>query len=546
MRPASYLSTSRHGVFYLRLPIPRSAHPERRRTDLKVSLATREPRVAATLSRLLTVSGQSALAAASARGMRYDEIRHHVQEYLKVALSNFREGIGQDGPMEGLHLTALQNSLWASEMPFEEWCDTIGAEGAERALRSLCEARDIEPDLTEKTRTLMLKELHKMWRAFTSQAVAHNQSFDSLQTEAPPSTTVAAVPAPPVPTPTTIPAEPFWDVVDRYMREKDRSQEWAAKTRSEKTEALNLLAELTDSKPLASLTKADAREIKDILQRMPKNRSKNPQTRGKPVRDILDMKGIETPTARTVNVYIGHYQSLLGWAKLNGYVEENVFDGLRLKLKNATSEPARKAFSEEQLSRLHHHLTINPDGLVKKPEHKWVTLVAMYTGARLNEVAQLDVSDVKDLSGIACIDITTEGSPNKRLKNASSKRVIPIHADLIALGFLEFVEQLRARGTVRLFPALSYCPKNGYGRNVGRWFGDSFLPRLGIDDEALVFHSLRHTMNTQLARKNVPEQLQKAILGHKQNGMTYDTYFTAGFLPDQLYPEVNKFRAIPD
>lgn len=52
MRPASYLSTSRHGVFYLRLPIPRSAHPERRRTDLKVSLATREPRVAATLSQI--------------------------------------------------------------------------------------------------------------------------------------------------------------------------------------------------------------------------------------------------------------------------------------------------------------------------------------------------------------------------------------------------------------------------------------------------------------------------------------------------------------
>ena len=99
---------------------------------------------------------------------------------------------------------------------------------------------------------------------------------------------------------------------------------------------------------------------------------------------------------------------------------------------------------------------------------------------------------------------------------------------------------------MRLFPALSYCPKNGYGRNVGRWFGDSFLPRLGIDDEVLVFHSLRHTMNTQLARKNVPEQIQKAILGHKQNGMTYDTYFTAGFLPDQLYPEVNKRRVIPD
>jgi integrase len=76
---------------------------------------------------------------------------------------------------------------------------------------------------------------------------------------------------------------------------------------------------------------------------------------------------------------------------------------------------------------------------------------------------------------------------------------------------------------------------------VGRWFNDSLLVKLKMKKPTLVFHSLRHSMNTQLAQRDVPDHLQKAVLGHAQSGMSYDTYFRDGFLLSQLRPVVNQF-----
>jgi hypothetical protein len=62
MRLAAYLTASRHGIFYFRYPLPIANHPTQKRGHVKVSLSTREPRLARHLARLLSVAGQSLLA----------------------------------------------------------------------------------------------------------------------------------------------------------------------------------------------------------------------------------------------------------------------------------------------------------------------------------------------------------------------------------------------------------------------------------------------------------------------------------------------------
>ena len=161
---------------------------------------------------------------------------------------------------------------------------------------------------------------------------------------------------------------------------------------------------------------------------------------------------------------------------------------------------------------------------------------------RLNEVSQLGVSDLLLQDGVWCFSFTTDGDDdNKHLKTEASKRLVPVHDELLSCGLKSFMDAARAKRHARLFPALSYDKQNGYGRNVGRWFNESFLVKLGMKKATLSFHCLRHTMNTQLGQKNVPEHIQKAILGHTQSGMSYNTYFKEGFLPEQLLPEINKF-----
>ena len=125
-------------------------------------------------------------------------------------------------------------------------------------------------------------------------------------------------------------------------------------------------------------------------------------------------------------------------------------------------------------------------------------MLDLFTGARLNEVCQLEIADIQEKDGIWFLNITDEGDDRKTVKAKSSHRKVPLHSRLLELGFLEFVES-RKSGK-RLFPDYSYNSNGGFGRALGRWYNETFLTKLGIKKPSLVFHSHRHTMVTRLGQ----------------------------------------------
>lgn len=541
MRLAAYLSTSRHGIFYFRYPLPTANHPAQKRGHVKVSLATREPRQAAQYARLLAVAGQTLLARPMVLAMRYDEIRKHVQEHFSQMLREFRVGIAKDGPLPDDRLYALTASQTQATGSIPDWLELTQHNDATALVRSFCERRGIVEIPEGQKAGLLAAELQKGFREFAAQALAHNAGFDAVSLDPQhPSAPISRQ------TPIEVAARaaevlPLADVLSRYFAELDRTKALAAKTDGEKRDALALMSELTGAKAPAHMTKADVQEVKAALFKLPKNRSKNPKTRGLKLRDALEVTGVEHIAARTMNVYLGHMQHFFGWAVDNGYAADNVFQGLRLKRTARTEEEGRKAFSTEQLRLMFSHLTDQDSALVRKDIHKWPALVGMFTGMRLNEIAQLEVRDIELRDEVWCINVTSDGEGMKRLKNASSRRRVPVHSKLAASGFLDFYQTQKASGHVRLFPDLTYSPQNGFGRNAGRWFNERFLPELGLGNGGLVFHCLRHTMITRLAQAGVEEPLVKALVGHSQTGVTYSTYFKEGFLPTQLQDAINRF-----
>ena len=70
----------------------------------------------------------------------------------------------------------------------------------------------------------------------------------------------------------------------------------------------------------------------------------------------------------------------------------------------------------------------------------------MYTGARVNELAQLSLTDIIEEGGIPAIIITAAGDDTKRIKSESSRRTILLHNDLLTLGFLVYVNNIREKG----------------------------------------------------------------------------------------------------
>ena len=144
----------------------------------------------------------------------------------------------------------------------------------------------------------------------------------------------------------------------------------------------------------------------------------------------------------------------------------------------------------------------------------------MFTGARLNELCQLHVTDIRRLSNIWVISI--RDGDDRRVKNDTSIRDVPIHSKLIELGFLNFVSAQKKAGEVRLFSELR-SHRDGYGGSASKWFCD-YQDRCGVKvlDEARElksFHSFRHTVSTMLANSTAPglyERVINQILGHEK------------------------------
>lgn len=166
------------------------------------------------------------------------------------------------------------------------------------------------------------------------------------------------------------------------------------------------------------------------------------------------------------------------------------------------------------------------------PAAYWIPLLGLYTGASISELCQLQPADVLDKDGIACISINDEAE-GKRVKTEQRKREVPLHSELVRLGFLEYVEAVRQAREEWLWPALSFRTDKPGGYFSG-WFSRL---RKTAPENVPDFHSFRHTVRSKLAEKHFPEALQDRITGHKVTGsagVRVYTHYTLAVLSEAV------------
>lgn len=134
----------------------------------------------------------------------------------------------------------------------------------------------------------------------------------------------------------------------------------------------------------------------------------------------------------------------------------------------------------------------------KYPHRFWGPILGLYSGARVNEVAQLRAADVMHVDGVAGFLVTTRGEGNK-VKNTSSLRFVPLAQPVLDAGFLHFVDEVRASGVDRLFPDLPNSTGLGFGRQLSRQFS-TYIKRQGVTEEGMGFHAFRHYFITHTDR----------------------------------------------
>ncbi|OUL98762.1 hypothetical protein A8M77_29920 [Variovorax sp. JS1663] len=187
---------------------------------------------------------------------------------------------------------------------------------------------------------------------------------------------------------------------------------------------------------------------------------------------------------------------------------------------NGTTAPTgtkakREAWSVEQLGKLFASDLFTAYVL---PEHKnagadaayWFQVIAIYSGARLHEIAGLAPGDFSVRNGVPVFEI-------RKSKTVAGERTVPVHAELVRLGLLDYVVARRAD------KASLWDLNEQPSRDGSTFFSDwhrSFRKEQGFGQPLLDFHSFRHTAISAI-RGVTPAWPETAIdqcVGHESTG----------------------------
>jgi integrase len=391
---------------------------------------------------------------------------------------------------------------------------------------------------------------------------------------APPPVTPSSAPS------TTLPqsdARPLSELVQQAIYDRVTDGVWRDKTAKQMTATVTVFEALIGPVPLAAITQAQLAEFKRKIRFLPaRYNTVDPASVAALKRsvEIAEAKATSQPkeardgtpplTNRTVNRHISAIAGLCKWAAGTGLPVPNLaFDKLQTPVsKQKRARNQRSATSENDIVKLF-NLPIftgcqphsggtgqrvlrarNLAGTtILHDAWYWILLLLYYTGARREELCKLGVDDIKIDSDVPYIwiDITDLGG----VKNPQSVRPIPLHRELIRLGFLEFVSECRDKGYGELFPEIK--PTN-LTQNYGDVYSKNVWRHLAkwadVSDEATI-HGIRHRFSTLLKNKNVFSESRADLLGHGGENITEERYSEGTSLAN-LQSAINELPSATD
>lgn len=181
----------------------------------------------------------------------------------------------------------------------------------------------------------------------------------------------------------------------------------------------------------------------------------------------------------------------------------------------------KRAITKQELGELGELLRATQSYKKSKDEWKYyLPRIAALTGCRLNEIAQLRVCDVQ-LGDEPTLSINDDHD-DKKLKNSSSKRVLPVTTPLLNL----LNELVAGKGKNEHLFTLPYSKQNGYAGKPSKYFSELLK---SLDIKEVSFHSLRHYVVTELFNAGVKEELIGSLMGHSVGKLTTGKIYLSGF-----------------
>lgn len=232
-------------------------------------------------------------------------------------------------------------------------------------------------------------------------------------------------------------------------------------------------------------------------------------------RDSLILSG---KSAKTVsNKYLAAIRAILRWAHENELLPSNEAEAVRQEVprrsrtreRGYTTPEATKLLCESAIyAPIERKNPANRESAHITAAKRWIPWLCAFSGARVSEAAQLRKQDIWQDGDLWVMRLTADAGSLK----SGDYRDVPLHAQIIELGFLDF---LKGRADAPLFHTAKqhgdYLKSAQItAARVAKWLQDKNLVPEGVQPN----HAWRHRFKTQGRELGISDRVIDAIQGH--------------------------------
>ena len=298
-------------------------------------------------------------------------------------------------------------------------------------------------------------------------------------------------------------AKDFFDWDGPYIKHLRNRNRKIGKTHASHMNSIinNRLNDYFGKKKLSEITTHDIEKWQDKMLESPRNKDND-----KPY----------TPTS--INHALICLRTIMKQAVKEGYINSNPCEGIE-KLSNNKKD--RGALTDEEGMKL-----FSDPSTWKNKHHYWICRLSYETGMRFGEVIALKRKYVKD-GFISVVHSWSEEDGLKDPKTKRSKRQLKVTKKLTTELKIWMEESPYKKQDDFIFYSANRDKPYYFKRGIYKTLHER-MRDIGISDEKrvkrnIVFHSLRHSFNTRMRNKGIPDFLIQAYMGHSSPVMT-DNY----------------------
>lgn len=238
-------------------------------------------------------------------------------------------------------------------------------------------------------------------------------------------------------------------------------------------------------------------------------------------RNLLDWRDkllAEKKSPKTIaNGYLACVRAVMRWAVENDHLPTNEAEAVRQEVPKKVLTREKGYTTPEAITVLKATVNYQPvnaanpsnrESLHMIAAKRWLPILCAFTGARVAEMAQLRKEDVRQEGEIWIARI----SPDAGSVKTGGYRDVPLHRQVIALGFLEFV---KAAKPGPLFHSAKTPERYLAGARItagklSEWLQSANLVPEGVQPS----HGWRHRFKTQGRELGLSDRIVDAIQGH--------------------------------